>query len=212
MERNRAYSLLHNEAAGCVDEESAATHRQDCRSLLHEMIGEGYDFDHSRRTFHRHKALALAQIKKIAGADNILKQQQLAQSILNHYKGGGGDTAHVGGTEYVAHAAVIEGVTETLRILKQRNTGRYTREDRITQQVLLSAAVSKADNKKMLNSIARCSPVALTLTLPLIWCSPVALTLTLPLIWCSPVALALTLSLIWCYDVIYCTLLCCAMM
>ena len=43
MERNRAYSLLQNEAAGCVDDESAAAHRQDCRSLLHEMIGEGYD-------------------------------------------------------------------------------------------------------------------------------------------------------------------------
>jgi hypothetical protein len=57
--------------------------------------------------------------------------------------------------EYAAHSAVIEGIVEALRMLKKRNRGRYTREDRIAQHVLLSAATLKAGTKKMLASI-RC--------------------------------------------------------
>ena len=60
----------------------------------------------------------------------------------------------VGSEEYVADSAVIEGVIEALELLKKRNAGRYTRQDRITQEVLLGAAVRKAKGK-VLSSVAR---------------------------------------------------------
>ena len=100
-----------------------------------------------------YKALAIAQIKRIAGPKDISKQRQLAQSLLDHYTGGGGNDVQPNTIDCTAHAAVIEGVVETLRKLKARNLGRYTREDRITQQVLLSVAVSKTRSKKVLASI-----------------------------------------------------------
>lgn len=57
---------------------------------------------------------------------------------------------------YTAHAAVIESITKTLmRTLKRGNIGRYTREDSITQQVLLPAATSQTDSKTVLESICR---------------------------------------------------------
>ena len=95
-----------------------------------------------------------SQIKQTAR--NPLQLQQLAQAVLEHYKGGaGGAVTPDDRTEYAAHVAVIEGIVESLRMLKKRNGGRYTREDRIAQHVLLSASVLKSGNKKMQASIRR---------------------------------------------------------
>ena len=52
--------------------------------MVKELVGEGYDFTNSQGTFRRHKALALAQLKQIAGVDNTLRQQQLAEAMLAH--------------------------------------------------------------------------------------------------------------------------------
>ena len=87
--------------------------------------------------------------------DNTLRQQQLAEAMLAHYRSGGEEDVHPGSIDYNAHVAVIEGVIEALGMLKKRNCGRYTREDKITQQVLLSAALCKAKCKKVQRSIAR---------------------------------------------------------
>ena len=65
----------------------------------------------------------------------------------------------LGSNEYTAHAAVIEGVVEALDLLKKRNAGRYTTQDRITQEVLLGAAVGVAKGK-VLSSVARLLNVA----------------------------------------------------
>ena len=74
--------------------------------------------------------------------------------MLDHYKGGAeGSVAADNTAEYAAHSVGIEGIVEALRMLKARNAGRYTREDRIAQQVLLSAATLKAGIKKMLSFI-----------------------------------------------------------
>ena len=160
-ERNEAFSLLREDyvVATNIDPDSvdsaAAQRRQDRRSMVTELIGEGYDFSRSQKTFRRHKALALAQIKQIAGPDNTLRQQELAQALLDHYKAGGAEGVEVGSIDYTAHVAVIDGVVEVLKTLKKRNRGRYTREDRITQQVLLSAVVCKAGCEKVQRSIAR---------------------------------------------------------
>ena len=66
----------------------------------------------------------------------------------------GGAEVALGSNEYTAHAAVIEGVVEALDLLKKRNAGRYTTQDRITQEVLLGAAVGVAKGK-VLSSVAR---------------------------------------------------------
>jgi hypothetical protein len=160
-ERNEAFSLLRDEYVGLTHidadcSQSTASQRiQDRRSMVKHLVGEGYDFSSSQRTFNRHKALALAQLKQIAGPDNSLRQQQLAESLLNHYKGGQASNIQPGSVDYAAHVAVIDGIVEALRMLKRRNSGRYTREDRITQEVLLSAAVCKTNCNKVLASIAR---------------------------------------------------------
>ena len=155
VERNAAYSLLQDQYLDkySTDEEASTERKTDRRSVIKEMIGEGYNFEGTFSTFRRHKALAIAQIKRIAGPKDISKQRQLAQSLLDHYTGGGANDVQPNTIDYTAHAAVIEGVVETLRKLKARNLGRYTREDRITQQVLLSVAVSKTQSKKVLASI-----------------------------------------------------------
>ena len=132
--------------------------RADRRSLIQDMIGDGYHFvesvRNSNRTFKRHKALAIAQIKRIAGPDNPMKQQQLAAALVEHYKGGGGDNCEVATEEYIAHAAVIGGLVETLKMLKGRNAGRYTREDRISHEVLIAGALSKAKGS-VLHAVTR---------------------------------------------------------
>jgi hypothetical protein len=153
MQRNEAFSLLQDEYM-CSDEAELVEARANRRSAIKDLVGDGYNMDTTGRTFRRHKALAIAQIKQIAR--NPLQQQQLAQAVLEHYKGGaGGAVTPDDRTEYAAHVAVIEGIVESLRMLKKRNGGRYTREDRIAQHVLLSASVLKSGNKKMQASIRR---------------------------------------------------------
>ena len=89
VERNAAYSLLQDEYLDkdSTDEEASTKRKTDRRSVIKEMIGEGYNFEGTFSTFRRHKALATAQIKRIAGPKDILKQRQLAQSLLDHYTG-----------------------------------------------------------------------------------------------------------------------------
>jgi len=121
--------------------------------LVNDIVGDGYDFSGTFSTFRRHETLAIASIEKIAGAGNHTKQRQIADALIEHYQSGGGEEVDVGSEEYVAHSAVIEGVIEALELLKKRNAGRYTRQDRITQEVLLAAAVSKAKGKVLSISI-----------------------------------------------------------
>ena len=71
MQRNAAFSLLKDEYM-CLDETELAEARGNRRSLIKDMIGEGYNMNTTRSTLRRHKALAVAQIKKIAGTDNPL--------------------------------------------------------------------------------------------------------------------------------------------
>ena len=77
-----------------------------------------------------------------------MKQQQLAEAMLLHYKGGNedgkGPSVEHGGYEWEAHTAIIAGLVETLETLRKRNNGRFPTIDRITQEVMLGAATSKA--------------------------------------------------------------------
>ena len=153
-QRNRAYSLLKDQYLLPDDKIIMDSVDADRRSLVNDMIGEGYDFSGSKSTFRRHKTLAIASIQKIAGAGNHFKQRQIAEALIQHYQSGGGAEVALGSNEYTAHAAVIEGVVEALDLLKKRNAGRYTTQDRITQEVLLGAAVGVAKGK-VLSSVAR---------------------------------------------------------
>ena len=87
VERRAAYSLLQDEYLGkdSTDEEASEKRKTDRRSVSKEMIGEGYSFEGIFSIFCRHRALAVAQIKQIAGLNDILKQRRLAQSLLDHY-------------------------------------------------------------------------------------------------------------------------------
>ena len=152
-QRNEAYSLLRAEYL-CEDASQAHNCRSDRRSLAIDMLGENYDTSGYKSTYRRHKALAIAQIKRIAGADNFSRQQQLAEAVAEHYKSGGGDSIQSGGEDYVAHSAVIEGIVQTLEMLRKRNRGRYPTEDRITQEVLLGSVVAAAKGK-FLSSISQ---------------------------------------------------------
>ena len=153
-QRNRAYSLLKDQYLLPDDKIIMDSVDADRRSLVNDMIGEGYDFSGSKSTFRRHKTLAIASIQKIAGAGNHFKQRQIAEALIQHYQSGGGAEVALGSNEYTAHAAVIEGVVEALDLIKKRNAGRYTTQDRITQEVLLGAAVGVAKGK-VLSSVAR---------------------------------------------------------
>ena len=117
-------------------------------------MGEGYDLSGSQRTFQRHKALILAQIKQLAGRDDSVAQQQLAEAVLCHYKSDKEADVELGSNEYQAHVAVIEGLVETLETLRKRNNGRFPTKDRITQEVVLNAALSNAKGK-CLGAIAK---------------------------------------------------------
>ena len=117
-ERNQSYSLLADEYSLGANSGFDEVQRADRRSFIQDMIGDGYHFVESvrssNRTFKRHKALAIAQIKRIAGPDNPMKQQQLAAALVEHYKGGGGDNCEVATEEYVAHAASdVESVSDS---------------------------------------------------------------------------------------------------
>jgi hypothetical protein len=126
-ERNEAFALIRDDYARYVgsseidpdaDESTASKRTQDRRRMVKELVGEGYNFSNSERTFQRHKALALAQLKQIAGPDNTLRQQQLAESLLGHYRAGNEEKVEPGSVDYTAHVAVIDGVVEALRMLK----------------------------------------------------------------------------------------------
>ena len=112
MQRNEVFSLLQDEYT-CSDEAELVEARASRRSAIKDLVGDGYSMDTTGRTFRRHKALAIVQIKQIAR--NPLQQQQLAQAVLKHYKGGaGGAVTPDDRTEYAAHVAVIEGIVERL--------------------------------------------------------------------------------------------------
>jgi hypothetical protein len=145
---------LKDEYSLGADDKADAVHREDRRKMVAELVGEGYCMTGSQRTYERHKALALGAIKSIAGAGNTIRQQQLAEAMLCHYKGGNESDVEPGGVEYEAHTAVIAGLVETLETLRQRNNGRYPTKDRITQEVVLSAVVKEAKGK-VLRAVAR---------------------------------------------------------
>ena len=138
----------------CIDDAESRLCRADRRSLAIEMLGQQYDTSGYKSTYRRHKALAIAQIKLIAGHDNFSRQQQLAEAVMEHYKCGAAGSIESGGEDYAAHSAVIEGLAQTLQMLRARNSGRYPTEDRITQEVLLGSVVA-ASKGKFMSSISR---------------------------------------------------------
>ena len=109
----------------CEDELQSRECRADRRSLAIEMLGSEYDTSSFKSTHRRHKALAIAQLKLIAGPDNFSRQQQLAQALVEHYRAGGVDSAQPGSEDYVAHSAVIEGIVQILDIDYAVNIRRY---------------------------------------------------------------------------------------
>jgi hypothetical protein len=154
-ERDQAYALLRDEFMQGADEKTDVQFRKDRRALVMEMVGDGYDFSGSQRTFQRHKALAIGYIQQLAGKDDTVGQQQLAEALMCHYKSGkesGVEPAN--SVEYQAHAAVISGLVETLETLRKRNNGRFPTKDRITQEVILTAAMSQAKGR-ILSAISR---------------------------------------------------------
>lgn len=148
-ERNEAFALIRDDYARYVgsseidpdaDESTASKRTQDRRRMVKELVGEGYNFSNSERTFQRHKALALAQLKQIAGPDNTLRQQQLAESLLGHYRASNEEKVEPGSVDYTAHVAVIDGVVEALRMLKKRYSSTTTPTATLT--ATLSATLS----------------------------------------------------------------------
>ena len=63
----------------------------DRRSLVNDIVGDGYDFSGTFSTFRKPKTLAIASIEKIAGAGNHTKQRQIADALIEHYQSGGGE-------------------------------------------------------------------------------------------------------------------------
>ena len=142
-ERNKACALLRDEYATTCDScckgkaaESEEQRKTRRRAVITELVGEGYDLSGSQRTFQRHKALIIAQLKQLAGRDNSVGQQQLAEAVLCHCKPDNEASVELGSNEYQAHVAVIDGLVETLETLRKRNNGRFPTKDRITQQVV----------------------------------------------------------------------------
>ena len=68
-ERDRAYELLTEKYE--IGDEVEAVRRANRRALAIELVGEGYSMSGSRRTFDRHRALAIGAIKQIAGQDHL---------------------------------------------------------------------------------------------------------------------------------------------
>lgn len=154
-ERNQAFALRRDEYPSSSDPNQQSEERQaNRRAVVTDLVGEGYDLSGSLRTMQRHKALVLTQIKQLAGHDNTLGQQQLAEAVLQHYKAGHGADADTCSTEYQAHVAVIDGLVETLETLRNRNGGRFKTADRITQEVILDAAMYKAKGQ-VLSAISK---------------------------------------------------------
>lgn len=143
-ERNQAYALLRDEYATTCDscckgktaEKSEEERKTRRRAVITELVGEGYDLSGSQRTFQRHKALILAQIKQLAGRDDSVAQQQLAEAVLCHYKSDKEAGVELGSNEYQAHVAVIEGLVETLETLRKRNNGRFPTKGNASEPLL----------------------------------------------------------------------------
>lgn len=167
-ERDQAYALLQDKYQIGQDPDEDTRRR----ATVTDLIGEGYG---SQRSFERHKAMALGCVKRIAGecllppftstrnimivsvlGKDVVKQQQLAEAMLLHYKScaedAKGPVIEHGGYEWEAHAAIIAGLVEALETLRKRNNGRFPTKDRITQEVLLGAATFKAKDS-MLSAI-----------------------------------------------------------
>jgi len=155
-ERDRAFALLRADYLLGANEKTDAEFRKDRRALVMDMVGEGYDFSGSHRTFKRHKALAVAYIQQLAGKDNTMGQQQLAEALMCHYKSDNKSELIKPTTsvESEAQAAVISGLVETLETLRKRNNGRFPTKDRITQEVILTSVISRAKGK-VLSAISR---------------------------------------------------------
>jgi hypothetical protein len=147
-ERDRAYAMLRDEYQLGQDEEAD----RQRRAVVMDLVGEGYDMSGSCRTFQRHKAMALAAVTSIAGPDTV-KQQQLAEAMLSHYATLPEDHSP-SFDDYEAQAAIIAGIAESLEVLRKRNGGRFTSQDRITQEVLLGAATVAAKDQ-MLSAIGQ---------------------------------------------------------
>ena len=169
VDRDRAYALLRDDYLLGADEKADCECKQNWRAIVTELVGKGYDFSGSGITFRRHKALALGCIKQLAGPNDTVGQQQLAEALLCHYKDDKEAAVEAHTPDYEAHAAVIAGLVETLETLRKRNNGKFPTKDRITQevpitcsqpahdcmlQVILSAVVSTAKGK-MLRAISR---------------------------------------------------------
>ena len=152
-ERDRAFSLLADEYSLGADEKRDAVKREDRRKMVTELVGEGYCMTGSKRTYERHKALALGAVKQIAGGDAV-KEQQLAEALISHYSAGKEAHVEAGSAEYEAHSAVVAGLVEELETLRRRNNGRYPTKDRITQEVILSAVTRRAKGK-VLSAVSR---------------------------------------------------------
>ena len=110
------------DTAAAESEEERRTRR---RAVITELVGEGYDLSGSQRTYRRHRALILAQIKQLAGRDDSVAQQQLAEVVLCHYKSDKEADVDLGSNKYQAHVAVIDGLVETLETLRKRNNGKH---------------------------------------------------------------------------------------
>ena len=70
MQRNAAFSLLQDEYM-CLDEAELVEARADRRSMIKDLIGEGYNMNITRSTYRRHKALAIAQLKDLLVQTNL---------------------------------------------------------------------------------------------------------------------------------------------
>ena len=117
--RDRAHAVLCDEYLLGADEAADEERKKDRRAVIAELVGEGYDLSGSQRTFSRHKALIIGAVKRLAGAENTVEQQQLAEAVLCHYKSDKEAGVEKGSEEYQAHVAVIDGLVETLETLRK---------------------------------------------------------------------------------------------
>jgi hypothetical protein len=98
-----------------------------------DVLGEGYGGVKST-TLQRHRRLLLSSIKDIVG-DDVLKQAQLAASLVRHFSAQsvGGDTNQV----------IVDGLALTLESLRSAaGKGRSPTDVKIAQQSIVSAAVA----------------------------------------------------------------------
>ena len=109
----------------------------------------------SKRTAQRHKAVVLHTLSEIAG-ENVERKIELASEVLATLQQGSVQLqnrqaeARAKQNEDKAHKFIVLGLRHALSMLKHRNSGRFTHDDRVAQQSLLSAASCKLP----INSIA----------------------------------------------------------